>query len=35
VPRLAKIGLLLNPANPMTAVVAEDVQATVQAVGSK
>jgi putative ABC transport system substrate-binding protein len=35
VPRLVKIGLLLNPANPMTALVAKDVQATVQAVGLK
>jgi putative ABC transport system substrate-binding protein len=35
VPGLAKIGLLLNPANPMTALVAKDVQATVQAVGLK
>jgi putative ABC transport system substrate-binding protein len=35
VPGLAKIGLLLNPANPMTALVAKDVHATVQAVGLK
>jgi putative tryptophan/tyrosine transport system substrate-binding protein len=34
-PKLVKIGLLLNPANPMTALVAKDVQATVQTVGLK
>jgi putative ABC transport system substrate-binding protein len=35
VPTLATIGLLLNPANPMTASIARDVQAAVQSVGIK
>ena len=35
VPKLATIGLLLNPANPMTASIARDVQAAVQSVGIK
>jgi putative ABC transport system substrate-binding protein len=35
VPKLATIGLLLNPANPMTASVAREVQAAVQPVGLK
>lgn len=35
VPNLATIGLLLNPANPMTALVEKDVQAAAQSVGLK
>jgi putative ABC transport system substrate-binding protein len=35
VPTLATIGLLLNPANPMTASIARDVQAAAQSVGIK
>jgi putative tryptophan/tyrosine transport system substrate-binding protein len=34
-PGLTTIGLLVNPANPMTPVMARDVQAAVQAVGVK
>ena len=35
VPRLATIGVLLNPANPMTPSIARDVQAAAQSVGLK
>jgi putative ABC transport system substrate-binding protein len=35
VPKLESIGLLLNPANPMTGSVARNVQARVQSVGLK
>jgi putative ABC transport system substrate-binding protein len=35
VPKLATIGLLLNPANPMTASVARDVQAAAHSAGLK